>query len=173
VSSPIWGSWPDIYFSLKIRVLFFWGVLSDEMTSLTFVYAAGPRQLSLSWVRVPWDSRPYFTVSDLSLPFLLPPTTRRVTVEVFEPASTRVPHLLTYFTRLYKVPASEVLAWRWRIMRILWNVGSYSLKTEKYEAPVKRRKLYPEDGSVMLLWNVGSYSLKMENYEDLVKRRKL
>jgi hypothetical protein len=30
----------------------------------------------------------YFTVSDSRLPFSLPPTTRRPTVEVFEPAST-------------------------------------------------------------------------------------
>jgi hypothetical protein len=53
-------------------------------------YAAGPRQRSLSPVRVPWDSWPYFTLSDLRLPFSSSPTTRRVTVEVFEPASTRV-----------------------------------------------------------------------------------
>jgi hypothetical protein len=33
---------------------------------------------------------PYFTVSDLRVPFSSPPTTRRVTVEVFDPASTRV-----------------------------------------------------------------------------------
>jgi hypothetical protein len=45
---------------------------------------------SLSRVRVPWDSRSYFTVSDLRLPFSSPPTTRRVTMEVFDPASTRV-----------------------------------------------------------------------------------
>jgi hypothetical protein len=32
----------------------------------------------------------YFTVSDLRLPFSSPPTIRRVTVEVFDPASTRV-----------------------------------------------------------------------------------
>jgi hypothetical protein len=32
----------------------------------------------------------YFTVSDLRLPFSSPLTTRRVTVEVFDPASTRV-----------------------------------------------------------------------------------
>jgi hypothetical protein len=50
----------------------------------------GPRQLSLSRVRVPRDSWPYFTVSDLRLPFSLPPMTRRVTVEVFKPAYTRV-----------------------------------------------------------------------------------
>jgi hypothetical protein len=48
-----------------------------------------PSPGSLSRVRVPWDSWPYFTVSDLGLPFSLPPTIRRVTVEVFDPASTR------------------------------------------------------------------------------------
>jgi hypothetical protein len=35
-------------------------------------------------------TRPYFTVSDLRLPFSSPPITRRVTVEVFDPAFTRV-----------------------------------------------------------------------------------
>jgi hypothetical protein len=54
-----------------------------------FLYTAGPCQRSLSLVRVPKNSRPYFTVSDLRLPFSSPPTARRVTVEVFDPASTR------------------------------------------------------------------------------------
>jgi hypothetical protein len=36
------------------------------------------------WVRVPWYSRPYFTVSDLRLLFSSPSTTRRVTVKVFD-----------------------------------------------------------------------------------------
>jgi hypothetical protein len=48
------------------------------------------RQLRVTRVRVPWYSWPYFTVSDLRLLFSSPPTTRRVTVEVFEPASTWV-----------------------------------------------------------------------------------
>jgi hypothetical protein len=43
-----------------------WGALSDERTGLSFVYAAGLCQRSLFRVRVPWDSRPYFTISDLS-----------------------------------------------------------------------------------------------------------
>jgi hypothetical protein len=55
-----------------------------------FVYVTGPCQRSLSPVRVPWDSWPYFTVSDLRFPFSSPPTTHRVTVEVFDPTSTRV-----------------------------------------------------------------------------------
>jgi hypothetical protein len=67
-----------------------WSALSDRRTCLSFVYAAGPCQRSLSWVRVPWDSQPYFTISDLRLPFSSPPTTRRVTVEIFDPVSTRV-----------------------------------------------------------------------------------
>jgi hypothetical protein len=56
----------------------------------SFVYSAGRRERSLSRVRISWDSRPYFTVSDLRLPFSSPPTTRRVTMEVFDPASTQI-----------------------------------------------------------------------------------
>jgi hypothetical protein len=59
---------------------FLFGAPSDKKTGLFFVYAAGPCQRSLSRVWVPWYSRPYFTVSDLRLPFPSPPTTRRVTV---------------------------------------------------------------------------------------------
>jgi hypothetical protein len=49
------------------------GALSDERRrrGLSFVCAAGPCQRSLSRVRVPWDSRPYFTVSDFSLSLML------------------------------------------------------------------------------------------------------
>jgi hypothetical protein len=66
-----------------------WGALSDEGTGLSFTNAAGLRQRSHSRVRVPWESWPYFTVSDSRLPFSSLPTTRRATVEVFDPASTR------------------------------------------------------------------------------------
>jgi hypothetical protein len=56
---------------------------------LPFTIAGGPRQRIDSRVRVAWDSRPYFTLSDSSPPFLYPPSTRRATMEVFDPASTR------------------------------------------------------------------------------------
>jgi hypothetical protein len=69
--------------------LFLWGALSDERTGLSFTIAADPRQRSHSRVRVPWDSRPYFTVSDSRLTFSSTPMTRRATVEVFDPPSTR------------------------------------------------------------------------------------
>jgi hypothetical protein len=48
-----------------------WGALSDERTGLSFTIAAGPHQRSHSRVRVPWDSRPYFTLSDSRLPFFV------------------------------------------------------------------------------------------------------
>jgi hypothetical protein len=88
--APIWGLWPDIYYSLKITVLFLWNALSDERRGLSLVYATDPRQRRPSWVRVPLVSWSCFTVSDLRLTFSSPPTTRKVTVEVFNPASTRV-----------------------------------------------------------------------------------
>jgi hypothetical protein len=69
--------------------LLMWGALSDERTGLSFTIATDPRQRSHCRVRVPWDSRLYFTVSDSRLAFSSPPTTRRATVEVFDPASTR------------------------------------------------------------------------------------
>jgi hypothetical protein len=43
------------------------GALSDERTSLSFTIAAGPLQRCHSRVRVPRESRPYFTVSDSRL----------------------------------------------------------------------------------------------------------
>jgi hypothetical protein len=89
IKHPSGAYYPIFITCVTVTVLFLWGALSDERTGLSFVCAAGPCQRNLSRVRVPWDLRPYFTVSDLRLPFSSPPTTRRVTVEVFDPASTR------------------------------------------------------------------------------------
>jgi hypothetical protein len=85
------GAYDQIFITcVTVTVLFLWGALSDERLGLSYVCADGPCQRSLSRVRVPWDLRPYFTVSHLRLTFSSPPTTRRFTVEVFDPASTRV-----------------------------------------------------------------------------------
>jgi hypothetical protein len=99
VSSPIWDPRPDIYYCMTVTVLFLWGALSDERTGLSYLCAAGPCQRSLSRVRVPWDLRPYFTVSDLRLPFSSPPTTRRVTVEVFDLSNLKSKSKLHYDRR--------------------------------------------------------------------------
>jgi hypothetical protein len=85
VSRPTWGPRPDFCYCKTVTGLLMWSALSDERMVLSF----GLRQGSHSQVRVPWDTQPYFTVSDSKLPFSSPPTTRRVTMEVFDPTSTR------------------------------------------------------------------------------------
>jgi hypothetical protein len=85
--APIWGLRPDFCYCQTVAGLMTWGALSEKRTGLSFTIVSCPRQRSHFWVRVPWDSLPYFTVSDSRLPFSSPPTTRRATVEVFDPAS--------------------------------------------------------------------------------------
>jgi hypothetical protein len=95
--SPIWGLRPDFITVRQLRGLLTWGAnegFVDVGRSLTrgrvsFTFAASPRQRSHSRVRVSWDLRPHFTLSDSRLPFSSPPTTRKATVEVFDPTSTR------------------------------------------------------------------------------------
>jgi hypothetical protein len=82
--APIWDLRPERYYCQTAAGLLMGGALSDERTGLSFTIAAVPRQRS--HFQVFW---PHFTVSDSRLPFSSPPTTRRVTVEVFDPASTR------------------------------------------------------------------------------------
>jgi hypothetical protein len=98
--APIWGLRPDLCYRQTVAGLFMWGAASDERTGLSFTTAADLRQRSHSRVRVPWHSWPYFTVSDSRLPFSSPPTTRRVTVEVFDPACTRVSYGLVTALRV-------------------------------------------------------------------------
>jgi hypothetical protein len=70
------GAYDQIFITVRqLRGLLMWGAHSDDRTGLSFITAAGPRQRSHSRVRVPCDSRPYFTVSDSRFPFSSPPTT--------------------------------------------------------------------------------------------------
>jgi hypothetical protein len=63
------GAYDQIFITcVTVTVLFLWGALSDERSGLSFLCAASPCQRSHSRVRVPWDLRPYFTLSDLRLP---------------------------------------------------------------------------------------------------------
>jgi hypothetical protein len=105
------GAYGQIFITcVTVTVLFLWGALSDERPGLSCVYTAGPCQHSLSRVWIPWDLRPYFTVSHLRLPFSSPPMTRRVTVEVFNPASTRVG------LRLLRATITFILLWPIKIL---------------------------------------------------------
>jgi hypothetical protein len=62
--APIWGLRPDFYYCQTVASLLLWSALSDKRTGLSLTTAAGPRQRRHCRVRVSWDSRPYFTVSD-------------------------------------------------------------------------------------------------------------
>jgi hypothetical protein len=83
--APVWGLRPDFCYYLTVAGLLIWGTLSDERAGLSFTIAFGPRQRSHFQDHIPCNSWLYFTVSDSRLPYLSHPTTRRVTVEVFEP----------------------------------------------------------------------------------------
>jgi hypothetical protein len=66
---PPFGAQDEIFLTVKTAAsLLIWGAPSNKSTSLSFTIAACPRQRSHSWVRISWDSWPYFTVSDLRLP---------------------------------------------------------------------------------------------------------
>jgi hypothetical protein len=82
------GAYDQIFITVRPLRLSWCGALPLMRRRVSFTVAAAPRQRSHSRVRVPWDSRSYFTVSDLRLAFSWSPTTRRAMVEIFNPAST-------------------------------------------------------------------------------------
>jgi hypothetical protein len=92
VSRPVYrgikhpsGAYDQIFITVRQLRVCWCGALFLARGRVSFTIAAGPRQRSHSRVRVPWDSRPYFTVSESRLPISSPPTTRGATVEVFDP----------------------------------------------------------------------------------------
>jgi hypothetical protein len=125
--APIWGLRPNFYYHRTVAGLLMWGALSDERTGLSFTIAAGPCQRSHSLVRAPLDSRPYFTVSGLRLPISSPPTTRRVTVEVFDPASTRV-----IFREFYNVTIILAKSSKCETSKCRSLLSTLSLKTLRF-----------------------------------------
>jgi hypothetical protein len=94
--APIRGLRPEFFFPFGIRntsdsyVLYSVGRPLWREDGSVFCMCRWTLPAKSFSVVVPWDFRSYFTVSDLRLPFSSPPTTRRVTVEVFDPASIRV-----------------------------------------------------------------------------------
>jgi hypothetical protein len=85
---PPAGAKNQIFITVKtVAGLLTWGTLSDKRRGLWLTIAAGPRLRSHSRVRVPRDSRPYFTVSDSGLPHL------EGQVPVFKSTRNRVAYL--------------------------------------------------------------------------------
>jgi hypothetical protein len=118
---------------------------------LYFVYAADTCQRSLSWVS--WDSRQYFTVSGLRLPFSSPPTNRKFTVEVFGPASTWV---VSSTDRCSKSKSKPKSYYDWRSVSKSWNtflglMTRYLLLLDRYGLVSVGSPLWREDGSVFCI----------------------
>jgi hypothetical protein len=89
IKAPIWGLRQDFYYCQTLAGLLIWGALSDERTGLSFTIAPGLASVDIFGS----DSlgiRDHILLSPIrDFPFPSPPTTRRVTVEVFDPTSTR------------------------------------------------------------------------------------
>jgi hypothetical protein len=96
VSQPVWlgikhppGTYNQIFITVSQLRVCWCGLYSLWREDRSFVY-------NYCWFWPPqsflgqslWNSWPYFTVSDLRLPFSSLPTTCRVMVEVFDPVST-------------------------------------------------------------------------------------
>jgi hypothetical protein len=105
------SSWPDVHYSLTVTVIFVGHPLWWGRVCLC--------QRSPSWVRVP------ITVSDLILPFSLLSMTRRVMVEVFDPASTRVYEKVftcgTFHSHVFSLGASNVSAFMYIFNKTFFN----------------------------------------------------
>jgi hypothetical protein len=86
--TPVWGLLPDFYYCQTVAGLLMWALTLTRVRVLSVAIAPGLPQRSHFRIQVPWDSWPYFTVSDSRLPFSSS-TTRSVNVEVFDPVSTR------------------------------------------------------------------------------------
>jgi hypothetical protein len=86
--APIWGLRPPFCYCQTVAGLLMWVSLSDERTGLLPMLLAFANIVILrSESR---GTREHILLfSDSRLPFSSPPTTRRATVEVFDPASTR------------------------------------------------------------------------------------
>jgi hypothetical protein len=96
VSSPIWGPWPDLIISVWQTRSSFRRAPSLTRGRMSFVYAAGPCQRSVSRVLVSSDFRPYLTVSHLRLPFSSPLVQVQVTLRLTVSQSVSLgiePHL--------------------------------------------------------------------------------
>jgi hypothetical protein len=75
--------------SLTVTALLLWGALSDDRTGLIwYMLLALARVVFLGFESL--GTRDHILLPHVRLPFSSPPTTRMVTMEVFDPVSTRV-----------------------------------------------------------------------------------
>jgi hypothetical protein len=106
--APIWGLRPDFYDCQTVAGLLMWGALSDERTDLSCIITAGSRQRNHSGPS-PVELATIFYCLRLRLPFPSPPTTRRVTVKVFDPAASLIVLVITCWHGPHRKHRSSLL----------------------------------------------------------------
>jgi hypothetical protein len=87
--APTWDLLPDFYYCQTVAGLLMWGALSDKRTGLSFTIAAGPSRAQSFSGPSPVRLATIFYCLRLKTSLLSPPMTRRATLEVFDPATTR------------------------------------------------------------------------------------
>jgi hypothetical protein len=99
--APVRGLRPDLNYCLTVAGLLIWAPsLTRGQVCRLQLLLASPAQLFSEPSPVGLVAI-FCTVSDSRLPFSSPPTTRRVTMEVFDPASTRVSDSMHEWTPYY------------------------------------------------------------------------
>jgi hypothetical protein len=83
------GAYDQIFITVRQLRISWCGSLSLTRGRVCYLQLLLTSQRIYFRTRVQWDSWPYFTVLASRPPFSSPPTTRRATVEVFDPTSTR------------------------------------------------------------------------------------
>jgi hypothetical protein len=160
------GNYDQIFITcVTVTGLFLWGALSDERSGLSLVCAAGPCQRSLSRVRVPWFLRQYFILSDLRLPFSSPPTTRRVTVEVFNPASTR--GSIEFTNELSFVTSREPNRSHHTEQLVFWSLVSVVMETS---GPLPSKWSYSVTIAYLKFRHLGHYFMQLCDYKRPAKQ---
>jgi hypothetical protein len=134
--APIWGLRPDYYYCQTVSSFFMGGALSDERPGQSFTISVSPRQRIHSWVRVSWDWQPFLLSQIRKFLFSSPLTTRRATVQVFDPTSTGIDCLVSCQSQSYLTIDGQSASLSW------------------YQAPIwgLQQDLYYWSFSGLLMW---------------------
>jgi hypothetical protein len=103
--APVWGLRPDFYYCQKVAGLFVWSVLSLTRGRVCLYNCCWPSPAQLFSGPSPVGLVTIFYCLRFETSFSSPPTTRRPTVEVFDPASPY--ESINYVSSFYTLVRTE------------------------------------------------------------------